>query len=143
MRINNSNKISTQRKLRLPGRRFLQQRGHSFRCAFSGLWDMLLTETNAWIHAGMTVMILLVSWWLQISRQDFGLIMIAIVSVWVAEAFNTVLEIMMDYVTSKQYSPMVGRAKDISAAAVLITSLGAAIIGLSVLGPPLFEKIVG
>jgi len=104
---------------------------------------MLLTETNAWIHAGMTVMILLVSWWLQISRQDFGLIMIAIVSVWVAEAFNTVLEIMMDYVTSKQYSPMVGRAKDISAAAVLITSLGAAIIGLSVLGPPLFEKIVG
>ncbi|MBI4388440.1 MAG: diacylglycerol kinase family protein [Candidatus Omnitrophica bacterium] len=113
----------------------------SFINAFSGLTDMLMTEPNAWAHAAATAFVFILSWWLQIDQQRFALIVIAVVAVWVAEAFNTVLELMVDMVTSKQYSTLAKRAKDIAAAAVLIASLGAVLIGLVILGPPLYLRI--
>jgi hypothetical protein len=61
-------------------------------------------------------------------------------AVWVAEAFNTVFEIVVD-IASPQYSYAARRAKDIAAAAVLIASLGAVALGLVILGPPLLKKI--
>ena len=114
----------------------------SFRHAFFGLWDMLATEPNAWAHAAATIVALVLSWWLEIDRKGFALIVIAIVGVWMAEAFNTVLEIMMDFITSRQFSPVVKRIKDISAAAVLIASIGALVIGIAVLGEPLCKRMM-
>ena len=59
-----------------------------------------------------------------------------------AEAFNTALELLADQ-ASPEWRPDIGRAKDLSAAAVLIAALGAAIIGVLVLGPPLLERLAG
>ena len=50
---------------------FFQTRAHSFRHAFSGLWFVIRTQRNAWIHAVVTVAVLLVSWWLGLSRGDW------------------------------------------------------------------------
>lgn len=102
---------------------------------------MLTTEPNAWIHAVATAFVFILSWWLQIDQQRFALIVIAVVAVWVAEAFNTVLELMVDMVTSKQYSVLAKRAKDIAAAAVLIASIGAVLIGVVILGPALYLRV--
>jgi len=41
---------------------FFQTRAHSFRHAFSGLWFVIRTQRNAWIHAVLTVAVLLISW---------------------------------------------------------------------------------
>ena len=98
--------------------------------AFTGLKDMLLTEHNAWVHALATILALDFAWWLGIDRKGVALIVIAIVLVWIAEAFNTVLEIMADLIVGQRYSRMVKRAKDIAAAAVLIASIGAVGVGL-------------
>lgn len=113
----------------------------SFKNAFTGLGDMLSNQRNAWVHAIMTILALSLSWWLDIDRNGLALIFIAIVLVWVAEAFNTVLEIMADVVASGSYSNLIRRAKDIAAAGVLVTALGAVGIGLIVFGPRLYERI--
>ena len=109
--------------------------------AFRGLGDMLFTEHNAWIHALATVLALDFAWWLGIDRYGFALIIVAIVIVWVAETFNTVLEIMADLVVGQRYSKIVRRAKDIAAAAVLIAALGAVCVGVAILGSPLCQRL--
>jgi diacylglycerol kinase len=120
---------------------FLRSRLRSFSHAFSGLRDMLVTEPNAWIHAAVTSFVLFMCWWLQVSRDEFAHMVLAIITVWAAEAFNTVLEITLDFVSSKQYSPVVKRVKDISAAAVLVASMGATVVGIVILGPLLWVRI--
>lgn len=113
------------------GARFsIRSRFESFAHAFQGLGDMIRSEHNAWIHALATILALGLAWWLQIGRIGFVLIVMAIVIVWVAEAFNTVLEIIADLVVGERYSKTVKRAKDIAAAAVLIAVVGAALIAV-------------
>lgn len=121
---------------------FIRTRFKSFRYAFRGFRDMVLTEPNAWVHGTVTIIVLFLCWRLRIGEVEFALIILSIMSVWAAEAFNTVLELMMDYVSSKNYSPLIRRAKDISAAGVLVASLGAGVVGVSILGPRLVERIL-
>ena len=52
------------------------------------------------------------------------------------------LEALVD-LASPDYHPLAKSAKDIAAAAVLVGALGAVVVGLLILGPPLFEKIFG
>ena len=119
--------------------RFLRSRFRSFRHAFSGWWYVVRTQQNAWIHAVATVMALLVGAWLQLNRVEWALIIIAIAFVWTAEFFNTALEVVVDLAT-KEHHPLAKVSKDVGAAAVLIASLTAVLIGLVILGPPLIEK---
>lgn len=116
-------------------------RVRSFTYAFIGLGDMIRTEPNAWVHAFATLLALGLAFWLDVGRVKLCILILSIVSVWTAEAFNTVLEIMADLVVMDRYSRIVKRAKDIAAAAVLVASMGALAIGLIVLGPPLYERL--
>ena len=102
---------------------------------------MLRTEPNAWVHALVTVLVLGTAFWLEVGRIKMCLLILAIGSVWAAEAFNTVLEIMADLVVPDRYSLLVKRAKDIAAGAVLTACIGAALIGLIILGPPLAARL--
>ena len=61
---------------------------------------------------------------------------VAIALVWAAECLNTAVESLAD-ATSPDHHPLVGRAKDAAAGAVLCAAIGAAVIGLLVLGRPL------
>ena len=109
--------------------------------ATSGLVDMISTEHNAWIHALVTVIVLILSWFLGVNAIEFTFIVISIVMVWTAEAFNTVLEIMADLVVGQRYSAVVKRAKDIAAAAVLIAVFGAIVVGVIILGPHFHDRL--
>jgi len=55
-------------------------------------------------------------------------------AVWSAEAFNTALELLCELV-SPEFHPLVGRAKDVAAGAVLIAAIGSAIVGAILLVP--------
>ena len=59
--------------------------------------------------------------------------------VWGAEFLNTALEAVVDLATEEEHE-LAKVGKDVGAAAVLITALAAVVIGLLVLGPPLWEK---
>jgi diacylglycerol kinase len=123
-------------------RQFISLRLRSFRHAFSGWWYVLRTQRNAWIHAVISTLVFVVGFWLELDRQDWAIILLSMVTVWMGEFINTALEAVVD-LASPQTHPLAKVGKDVGAAAVLIAALAATLIGLLILGPPLWAKITG
>jgi diacylglycerol kinase (ATP) len=121
-------------------RGFFVSRAHSFGHAFHGLWYVIRTQRNAWIHAVITMLVLLVALWLHLPLRDWAVLFLTIALVWTAEFINSALEAVVD-LASPQVHPLAKVGKDVGAAAVMIASLAAILVGLLVLGPPLYEKI--
>ena len=112
----------------------LTGRLQSFRYAARGVRLMLRSQHNAWLHAVASCCVLIVGGLAVISAAEWCWIILAIMAVWTAEALNTALELLAD-VASPDFHPLVEMAKDVAAGGVLISAVGAAIIGLFVLGP--------
>src|SRR5437660_7550397 len=112
-----------------------------FGYAFSGLWYALRTQRNARVHAVIALLAIILGVLLHISPAEFALVFVAITGVFIAEMFNTVLEICVD-LASPEYHPLAKIAKDVSAGAVLVNAMLAVIIGLFVFGPHLWALIV-
>ena len=106
----------------------------SIKCALIGIRVMIASQHNAWIHAAATVLVVAVSWSFGLTRAEWCWIILAVISVWTAEALNTAFEFLTD-VASPEFHPVAAQAKDVAAGAVLITALGSALIGLLILGP--------
>jgi len=120
----------------------LRARARSFAAAGAGLAYVLASQHNARIHAAATVAVVAAGLGLGVSRLEWCWLVAAIAAVWTAEAFNTALEALADAVKPDRH-PLIGRAKDAAAGAVLAASIGAALIGLFVLGPPLLRWLRG
>lgn len=112
-------------------KKFIQARMRSFGFAFAGLKNLLFTEHNMWIHVLATIAVVSAGQWRGLSGTQWCFLTIAIAMVWIAEGFNTAIERLCN-VTSPEPHPIIKQVKDISAAAVLIAALAAAIIGLLV-----------
>ena len=118
----------------------LYSRARSFRYAFAGWWYVLRTQHNAWIHAVMSTAVFLLGLWLHITRQEWAILILTMMAVWMAEFMNTALEAVVD-MTMPEAHPLAKVAKDVAAAAVLVGAIGAVLIGLLILGPPLWAKL--
>lgn len=90
---------------------------------------MLKSQHNAWIHAITTGMVIFAGFYFHVTALEWCLLILAIMSVWAAEGFNTALEFLAD-ASSPDYHPLVGKAKDVAAGAVLIAAAGSFIIGI-------------
>lgn len=112
----------------------------SFRHAFRGLGFLVRDEPNAWIHALATLAVCVLAAALGVGLAAWCWLVAAMAAVWAAEALNSALEALAD-VAHPAPHPGIGRAKDLGAAAVLVTACGAAIVGLLVLGPPLLARL--
>ena len=119
---------------------FLVSRARSFGHAFRGLWYVVRTQRNAWIHALATSLVVVMALWLQLTLRDWAVLILAIALVWTAEFINTALEAVVD-LASPQHHPLAKVGKDVGAAAVLIAALTSVLVGLLILGPPLWQKI--
>ena len=95
---------------------------------------MIASQHNAWIHAAATIIVVAVGFWFHLTRTEWCWIIVAIISVWTAEALNTAFEFLTD-VASPEFHPLAKNAKDVAAGAVLIAAIGSVFIGLIVLGP--------
>ena len=109
-------------------------RVRSVRFAIQGIGTMLRTQHNAWIHAAATVAVIVTGAVLRLSASEWCWIVLAVMAVWTAEALNTAFEFLCD-VASPEFHPAVKHAKDVAAGAVLITAVGAAVVGLLVFLP--------
>lgn len=116
------------------------RRARSFRYALEGWWYVLRTQRNAWIHALVTVAVFALAFWLRIERFEWAIILLAVMIVWMAEFMNTALEALIDMI-SPDYHPLAKVAKDVAAACVLVGAVGSVLIGLLILGPPLWARL--
>lgn len=110
----------------------------SIRDAARGIFTMVSSQHNAWIHALATAVIFLLGLYFGFSKAEWCWIVLAVVSVWTAEALNTAFEFLAD-VSSPEFHPLVKKAKDVAAGAVLIAAIGSAAVGLFIIGPYVVE----
>ncbi len=106
----------------------------SMKCALRGIAVMVGSQQNAWIHAAATLVVIVLGLVLKLSISEWCWIVLAIMSVWTAEALNTAVEFLTD-VASPTFHPIAAKAKDVAAGAVLIAAVGSVVIGLLVFGP--------
>ncbi len=106
----------------------------SVRCALRGMGLMLVTQHNAWVHVAATVSAVVAGFAFGITVGEWCWIIAATVAVWTAEALNTALELLCD-VAAPEFHPLVEKAKDVAAGAVLIAAIGAVVIAVLVFGP--------
>lgn len=125
------------------GQRFaVNQRARSFGYAFGGIAFVLRTQHNAWIHAAISIGVVVLAAWLEVSLLEWAILVLAMLAVWIAEFVNTAVEATVDLITEDR-QPLAEVAKDVAAGAVLLAAAGSVIIGLLVLGPPLWSRVVG
>lgn len=117
----------------------LTKRVLSFRYAFEGWSYVIRSQNNAWIHAAMTIGVIIFAFWLDVSRIEWSILILTIAFVWTAEFANTALEAVVDLVSPEDHH-LAKIAKDVAAGAVLVSAVAAVIIGLLILGPPLWER---
>ena len=113
---------------------------HSFAYAMAGIYFMLRTQRNIKIHLIAGLLAYGLGIWLGLSLREFADITIVIGMVVMAEMFNTAVENAVDLATHRRH-PLAKAAKDVAAAAVLIASTVAVVVGLLLLGPRLFTRL--
>lgn len=91
-------------------------------------------EHNLWIHLVVTVIVLFNGLWFKISRADWVIVLLCIGGVIAAELFNSAIEALADKVEPER-DPVIRRVKDMSAGAVLVMAITAAVVGTLVFLP--------
>ena len=119
---------------------FIQSRLRSFGNAFRGFWYVLRTQQNAWIHAVIATLVVILSLWLRLDAREWAIIILTTAMVFTAEFLNTAIEAVVD-LASPQKHPLAKVGKDVGAAAVLIAALAAILVGVLILGPPLWARL--
>ena len=118
----------------------LKKRLMSFVYAGRGVRLMLVTQHNAWLHMIASAVVVTLGLTFRITAAEWCWVVTAIIAVWTAEALNTAFEFLCD-VASPEFHPLVERAKDVAAGAVLIAAVGATVVGLLVFGPYLLALL--
>lgn len=108
----------------------------SFLNAFKGIWTAIITQVNIRIHFVIGSLVLFLAAYLHLSLDQIIDLLIAVSLVMVAEMVNTSIEFMSDAVTLSE-NVNIKHAKDISAGAVLMSAIFAALIGLIIFVPKL------
>jgi diacylglycerol kinase (ATP) len=100
----------------------------SFNSALSGLIYIIKKERNFKIHIIIAFFVIITGLFLKLPPSEFLLLLIVISIVFIAELINTVVEIVID-VFIEEFHFEAKKAKDISAAAVLLSAILSVIVG--------------
>jgi diacylglycerol kinase (ATP) len=119
---------------------WLRARLVSFRYAWRGVKLMLRTQHNAWIHAAASLVVVAMGIGFGVARMEWCALVLAMMAVWTSEGMNTALEFLCD-VASPDIHPLIEKAKDVAAGAVLISAIGSVIVGLLVFWPYLLRLV--
>jgi len=112
----------------------------SFGFAAAGLSYLARTQPNFRVHVAATLAVVAVAVAVDASLAEIAVIVLAIGLVLVAEALNTAIEAVVD-LASPALHPLARTAKDVAAAAVLLSAVVAVLTGVLVLGPRLWRLL--
>jgi diacylglycerol kinase len=114
----------------------------SFRHAFRGLVLVAREERNFAIETVAACVVLAVAVVLRVSNVEAALLALVTGGVLVLELLNSATERVVDLVKPRLH-PYVAEVKDITAAAVLVASVAAAIVGAFIFWPYLVSSFAG
>ena len=113
---------------------------NSFKYAFEGLISAFKTERNIKIHILIMLLVIVLGILLKINKYEWIICIICFAMVISGELFNTAIETVVDMVMPYK-NEKAKASKDISASAVLILAIGAAIIGLTIFVPKIITLL--
>lgn len=111
-------------------------RGRSFRYAWAGIRTLVREEHNMRLHLAAAGMAIAAGMILRISLEEWAVVAVCIGAVTMAEGFNSAVEALADKVSAGQ-DPLIGKAKDLAAGAVLLMAVGSAAAGFIIFLPKL------
>jgi diacylglycerol kinase (ATP) len=112
----------------------------SFANAWRGVTVFIRQEHNAWIHCAVTILVIIAGLLFHISISEWIAVFFAIGLVLAAEAINSAIERLSDVVQPEK-DDRIRDVKDISAGAVLICAIAAAVIGIIIFLPKMIALI--
>ena len=109
--------------------------------ALRGIAIAWLQERHMKLHSLAALVVALLAWFSGVDAISWAVLMLCVGLVVSLELMNSALERLSNWVTMET-DPLIRDAKDMSAAAVLAASIFAAIVGIILLGPPLWTRIM-
>lgn len=109
-----------------------------FSNAFRGIRVGLRSQNSFWFQLPCAILVTVLAIWLRVSWAEGAILGLCIVVVLAVEFLNTAIEFLSREVTTRE-SDLVRDSLDTAAGAVLVASLGAAVIGVMILLPKLLE----
>jgi len=108
--------------------------------ALAGWLYMLRWQKNTRLQAVASAIVFGLALALQVSFTEMAVLILTISMVWMAEFINAAVEAVVN-LASPDFHPMAKVAKDVAAAAVLLSAVTSVLIGLLILGPPLLKLV--
>jgi diacylglycerol kinase len=113
----------------------------SFYFAFAGLAYLFRTQRNARIELAIGVVVCAIAAWVDIGRAEWAVLVFTIALVLILEGINTAIELAVD-LASPRLHPLAKASKDLAAGMVLLGAMASLAVGLLILGPPLWQKLM-
>lgn len=113
---------------------FFLNRLKSVKYAAKGFWILITSENSIIAQVIIAIIMTIIGFIMHISATEWMFQLVAIGLVLVAEALNTAIEKIADFI-HPEYHKQIGRVKDISAGAAFFAAIFAIIIGLIIYIP--------
>ncbi len=108
--------------------------GIGFKEAFEGLFKLTTTEKNFKFHLVAAAIVIIAAFYFNFTLTEWLILILTISFVLVSEAFNTAIEVLIDYV-DKRRNANIKIIKDISASAVLLSAINSIVVGIILFYP--------
>ena len=119
----------------------LQRWQRKFGYAIRGLASGVRGQDSFWVHLPAAALVVVLAATLRVYLWQWCVLILCITIVLVAEYFNSVIEVLVRKLHPERDAE-IARALDSAAAAVLIASIGAVLVGFIVLGRALMGVLV-
>lgn len=121
--------------------RWLRRWVAKFRYAGQGLATAWSSPSSFIVHVPAAIIVLVIAGWLRVEAWRWCVLLIAIGGVFSLELINSAIE-RLAHRLHPDHDAEIGRVLDLAAAAVLVMSLTAVLLGLIALGPPLYTRLL-
>lgn len=116
------------------------KRKNSFYYALKGLREAAATQWNFRFHCVATFVVIAAGIWLELNAVEWSILLVCCALVMVTELLNTAVEYIIDKI-SPEWNEVAGKIKDLSAGAVLLSAVFAALAGLIILAPKVIQQL--
>jgi diacylglycerol kinase len=123
-----------------PDKFSLKSRLGSFKFATHGLVSLIKNEHNSRIHLLAAFAAILIGIILNLNQYEWALLIVVISIVFISELLNSSIESLADHI-NPEWNELIRRAKDYSAAAVLISTVVAIVVGGLIFLPKIFDLL--